>query len=64
MQKAGEMLVARRDAGALDLLTAALRAHADYCDEAAGAAGRGPGPRHRRAGAAGARRWRPISTRT
>ena len=30
VQKAGEMLVARRDAGALDLLTAALRAHADY----------------------------------
>jgi len=30
IQKAGEMLVARRDAGALDLLTAALRAHADY----------------------------------
>jgi outer membrane protein assembly factor BamB len=30
IQKAGEMLVARRDAGALDLLTKALRAHADY----------------------------------
>ncbi len=30
IQKAGEMLVARRDAGALDLLIAALRAHADY----------------------------------
>jgi len=30
IQKAGEMLVARRDAGALDLMTAALRAHADY----------------------------------
>ena len=30
IQKAGEMLVARRDAGALDLFTAALRAHADY----------------------------------
>jgi outer membrane protein assembly factor BamB len=30
VQKAGEMLVARRDAGALDLLTAALQAHADY----------------------------------
>jgi outer membrane protein assembly factor BamB len=30
LQKAGEMLVARRDAGAIDLLTAALRAHADY----------------------------------
>jgi outer membrane protein assembly factor BamB len=30
IQKAGEMLVARRDAGALDLLTTALRAHADY----------------------------------
>ena len=30
IQKAGEMLVARRDAGALDLLTAALQAHADY----------------------------------
>ncbi|HEX3901954.1 MAG TPA: PQQ-binding-like beta-propeller repeat protein [Polyangia bacterium] len=33
LQKAGEMLVARRDAGALDLLTAALRAHADYCEK-------------------------------
>jgi outer membrane protein assembly factor BamB len=33
VQKAGEMLVARRDAGAIDLLTAALRAHADYCDK-------------------------------
>ncbi len=30
IQKAGEMLVGRRDAGALDLFTAALRAHADY----------------------------------
>jgi hypothetical protein len=30
IQKAGEMLVARRDAGALELFTAALRAHADY----------------------------------
>ena len=30
IQKAGEMLVARRDAGALDLFTASLRAHADY----------------------------------
>jgi outer membrane protein assembly factor BamB len=30
LQKAGEMLVARRDAGALELFTAALRAHADY----------------------------------
>ena len=29
-QKAGEMLVARRDAGALDLFTEALNAHADY----------------------------------
>ena len=29
-QKAGEMLVTRRDAGALDLLAAALDAHADY----------------------------------
>ncbi len=27
------MLVERRDAGAIDLLTAALRAHADYCDK-------------------------------
>ena len=53
------MLVARRDAGALDLLPAALRAHADYCDEASGAAGRGPGPRDRRAGAAGARSVAP-----
>jgi outer membrane protein assembly factor BamB len=33
VQKAGEMLVARRDAGAIDLLTAALRAHADYCEK-------------------------------
>jgi outer membrane protein assembly factor BamB len=32
VQKAGEMLVARRDAGAIDLLTAALRAHADYSE--------------------------------
>jgi outer membrane protein assembly factor BamB len=30
VQKAGDMLVARRDAGALELFTAALRAHADY----------------------------------
>ncbi len=30
LQKAGEMLVARRDTGALDLFTSALRAHADY----------------------------------
>jgi outer membrane protein assembly factor BamB len=30
IQKAGEMLVGRRDAGALELFTAALRAHADY----------------------------------
>jgi outer membrane protein assembly factor BamB len=33
VQKAGEMLVARRDAGAIDLLTAALRAHADYSEK-------------------------------
>jgi outer membrane protein assembly factor BamB len=33
VQKAGEMLVSRRDAGAIDLLTGALRAHADYCDK-------------------------------
>ncbi|HVV48597.1 MAG TPA: hypothetical protein VHO06_02975, partial [Polyangia bacterium] len=33
VQKAGEMLVARRDAGALDLFTAALRAHADYAEK-------------------------------
>ena len=32
-QKAGEMLVARRDAGSLDLMTAALRAHADYAEK-------------------------------
>ncbi|HVV16686.1 MAG TPA: PQQ-binding-like beta-propeller repeat protein [Polyangia bacterium] len=32
-QKAGEMLIGRRDAGALDLYRAALRAHADYCDK-------------------------------
>jgi outer membrane protein assembly factor BamB len=31
-QKAGEMLVARRDAGSLDLITAALRAHGDYAE--------------------------------
>jgi outer membrane protein assembly factor BamB len=35
VQKAGEMLVARRDAGALDLFTAALRAHADYSQKRA-----------------------------
>ena len=35
IQKAGEMLVARRDAGALDLFTAALRAHADYSEKRA-----------------------------
>jgi PQQ-like domain len=35
VQKAGEMLIARRDAGALDLLTAALRAHADYSQKRA-----------------------------
>lgn len=34
-QKASEMLVARRDAGALDLLAAALRAHADYAEKRA-----------------------------
>ncbi len=27
------MLIARRDAGALDLFATALRAHADYCDK-------------------------------
>jgi outer membrane protein assembly factor BamB len=32
-QKAGEMLVARRDAGSLDLMTAALRAHADFAEK-------------------------------
>jgi outer membrane protein assembly factor BamB len=32
-QKAAEMLVARRDAGAVDLYRSALRAHADYCDK-------------------------------
>jgi outer membrane protein assembly factor BamB len=32
-QKAAEMLVARRDAGSLDLLAAALRAHADYAEK-------------------------------
>jgi outer membrane protein assembly factor BamB len=33
VQKAGEMLVSRRDAGAIDLLTGALRAHADYSEK-------------------------------
>jgi len=32
-QKAGDMLIGRRDAGALDLYRNALRAHADYCDK-------------------------------
>ncbi len=32
-QKAAEMLIARRDAGSVDLYRAALRAHADYCDK-------------------------------
>ncbi len=32
-QKAGEMLIARRDAGALDLYRTTLRTHADYCDK-------------------------------
>ncbi len=32
-QKAGDMLVSRRDAGSLDLMTAALRAHADYAEK-------------------------------
>lgn len=34
-QKAGEMLIGRRDAGALDLYRTALRAHADYCEKRA-----------------------------
>jgi outer membrane protein assembly factor BamB len=34
-QKAGEMLVERRDAGSLDLYRAALRAHADYAEQRA-----------------------------
>ncbi|HXJ20343.1 MAG TPA: PQQ-binding-like beta-propeller repeat protein [Polyangia bacterium] len=32
-QKAAEMLIARRDAGAIDLYRNALRAHADYCEK-------------------------------
>jgi len=32
-QKAAEMLIARRDAGAVDLYRTALRAHADFCDK-------------------------------
>jgi outer membrane protein assembly factor BamB len=32
-QKAAEMLIARRDAGSVDLYRDALRAHADYCDK-------------------------------
>jgi len=34
-QKAGDMLIGRRDAGALDLYRTTLRAHADYCEKRA-----------------------------
>ena len=53
-QKAGEMLVARRDAGAIDLLDGRVAGACGLLREAGGAAGRGPGPRRRRVGAAGA----------
>ena len=58
-QKAGEMLIARRDAGALDLLSGGAARARGLLREAAGAAGRGAGAGHRRAGAAGGRSVTP-----